>query len=50
MQDYNLSSFAEYDVEVYLLKFSLTSSNYDDLPWWVFKYCSYELATSCCYI
>ena len=38
-------SLSDYEVESCLHKMKQTSSGYNDLPCWVFKQCSYELAT-----
>ena len=41
---YKLHNIHDYQVELLLRKIKPTSSGYDDLPSWIFKQCSYELA------
>jgi len=45
-QDCRVWSLTDYEVESCLRKMKHTSSGYNDLPCWVFKQCSYELATA----
>jgi hypothetical protein len=40
----DIRTFYDYEIELLLCRVQHTSSGYDDLPCWVFKRCSYELA------
>jgi len=44
-EDSRMSSLSDYAVETYLHKIRNTSSGCSDRPCWVFKQCSYELAS-----